>query len=108
MNNDVFLFFRESYLQWIALIFAISLLIWGALRIRAHFLEESDAAMDNHLLLNKFRDLKSEGELSEEEYRKLKSRIDLQVEPVEEARRESADGSPRNDTSSSTANSKNG
>jgi hypothetical protein len=105
MDKDVFQFFRESYLQWIALVFAISLLIWGALRIRAHFLEESDEAMDNHLLLNKFRDLKSEGELSDEEYRKLKSRINLQDHPVEEARRESADGSSRNDTSSSTNNS---
>jgi hypothetical protein len=105
MDNQLIKFFQESYLQWIALIFAISLLIWGALRIRAHFLEESDAAIDNHLLLNKFRDLKSEGELTEEEYRKLKSRINLQDEPVEEARRESADGSPRNDASSSTTNS---
>ena len=70
-------FLRETYLQWIALIFAISLLIWGAVRIRTYFLEESDTTDDNHLLLNQFRDLQTQGELTDEEYRKLKSRMNL-------------------------------
>ena len=98
MSNDLTRFIHASYLQWIALVFAISLLIWGALRIRAHFLEESDAAIDNHLLLNKFRDLKSEGELTDEEYRKLKSRINSQEEPAAKGRRESDEGSAGKDS----------
>lgn len=97
MDISLVEFLRETYLQWIGLIFAISLLIWGAVRIRAYFLEESDAADDNHLLLNKFRDLKSEGELSDEEYRKLKSRINLQDEPVEKGLPEPDNGSTGED-----------
>ncbi len=60
------------------MIFAISLLVWGAMRIRAYFLEESDTTDDNHKLLNQLREMKTEGELAEEEYRKLKSRINLE------------------------------
>ncbi len=76
-------FIRETYLQWIALVFAISFLIWGAMRIRAYFLEESDTTNDNHLLLHQFRELQTQGEVSEEEYRKLKSRV--KFEPSKEA-----------------------
>lgn len=80
MNLRLLDFFKETYLQWIALIFAISFLIWGAMRIRAYFLEESDTTDDNHRLLNQFRDLQTQGDLTDEEYRKLKSRINLQSE----------------------------
>ena len=75
MNSEILRFFNESYLQWIALIFAISLMIWGAMRIRAYFLEESNTIDDNYRLLNELRDLKTQGQLPEEEYRKVKSRI---------------------------------
>lgn len=75
MSNEILDFFKETYLQWIGLGIAISLLIWGALRIRAHFRDESDASGDNHLLLSQFRELRSKGELSEEEFRKLKSQV---------------------------------
>ena len=78
MNTNLITFFKESYLQWIALIFAISLLIWGAMRIRAYFLEESDTTDDNHKLLKQLREMKTEGEIADEEYRKLKSRINLE------------------------------
>jgi len=55
-------------------------MIWLALRIRAYFLEESDTTDDNYRLLNQLRDLKTQGELPEEEYRKLKSRINIESE----------------------------
>jgi len=77
MNFELLDFCKATYLQWIALIFAISLLIWGTVRIRAYFLEESDTTDDNHRLLNQFRDLQTQGELTDEEYRKLKSRMNL-------------------------------
>jgi hypothetical protein len=78
MNFNLISFLRESYLQWITLIFAISLLIWGALRIRAYFLEESDTTDDNYQLLKQLREMKTQGELQDTEYRKLKSRINLE------------------------------
>jgi hypothetical protein len=78
MRNELFDFFQESYLQWIGLGIAISFLIWGALRIRAHFRDESDESIDNHLLLQQFRELRSQGDLSEEEFRKLKSQINAE------------------------------
>jgi hypothetical protein len=86
MQNDLLDFFKESYLQWIGLGIAISLLIWGALRIRAHFRDESDASGDNHLLLKQFRELQLQGELSEEEFRKLKSRVVVEDESSQDVR----------------------
>ncbi len=73
MNFNFITFLQQSYLQWIALIFAISLLIWGALRIRAYFLEESDTTDDNYQLLKQLREMKTQGDLADEEYRKLKN-----------------------------------
>lgn len=52
---------------------AIGILIWGVMRIRAHFLEETDEGGECELLLLELRELKQKGELTEEEFRKLKS-----------------------------------
>lgn len=70
-------FVKQTYLQWIGLGIAISVLIWVAVRIRAYFRDEADEADDKHRLLQQFRELHTEGELTEEEYRKLKSRLRL-------------------------------
>lgn len=94
MQGKISQFLEETYLQWIGIGFAISLLIWVAMRIRAHFRDESDDATDNHLLLNQFRDLYREGDLTDEEYRKLKSRISTSDDATEENRSSGSEGPP--------------
>jgi hypothetical protein len=54
---------------------ALTVLIWGGLRIRAWFHEESGPAESMHEMLVQYRELQREGKLSEEEYRSIKRRL---------------------------------
>jgi len=65
----------ESLPSLIGLAVAITLLVWAIVRIRTYFREEADAAGTDEFLLSNLRELKQKGDLSEEEFRKLKSQF---------------------------------
>ena len=71
----VWQFFDRSILQWILLILSISVLIWLMFRVRSWFREDEDRAAENHEMLLQFRDLRRQGDLSEAEYRSIKSQL---------------------------------
>lgn len=50
-------------------------LIWGTLRLRTWFREDSEPDVCDHELLSRLGELHREGELSEEEYRLIKGRL---------------------------------
>ena len=61
---------------WVAVTaVALTVLIWGGLRIRAWFHEQTGPAEPLHEMLVQYRELQREGKLTEEEYRSIKRRL---------------------------------
>lgn len=75
MQNSFSDFLNESWVEWLGLAVAIGFLIWVSLRIRSYFLEDTDTEDECDFLLSQARELRQQGDLSEEEFRKLKNRI---------------------------------
>ena len=61
---------------------AIGVLVWLILRIRSWFLESEDSDEPLEEMLTQFRQLKREGELTEEEYRLISQRLSGQPVPT--------------------------
>ncbi len=61
---------------------AIVVLVWLILRIRSWFFESEDSDEPLEEMLTQFRQLKREGELTEEEYRLISQRLSGQPAPV--------------------------
>lgn len=70
----------------VALIVALSVLIWGIFRIRSWYREDDDPDALHQEMLWQIRDLQRQGDLSEQEYRSIKSQIQNRMDPT--------DGSP--------------
>lgn len=66
---------NRSAWELFGLILAILLMTWLVLQIRAWFTGGDDPAESDHQLLASIRDLKRQGDLTEEEYRSIKSRL---------------------------------
>ncbi|MBL8850982.1 MAG: hypothetical protein JNG89_14985 [Planctomycetaceae bacterium] len=67
--------FRESAWTWIGLIFAIVVLAWIIVRVRAVFHSDDDPAENANQILSEIREMYEEGKLSEEEFRSIKGRL---------------------------------
>ena len=63
-------------LGWLfGLVFALALLFWLIFQIRAWFSGDDDPADGDHELLASIRELQREGDLTDDEYRSIKSRL---------------------------------
>jgi hypothetical protein len=76
---------HETTYGWIGLILLITLLVWSIFRIRSWFREDEDPAALDHEMLSRFGELHREGDLSEEEYRLIRSRL---VERIDRSNKE--------------------
>lgn len=54
---------------------SLAILIWICLQIRSRFRESDDLAESTHEMLTQYRELHDRGELSDEEFRLIKSRL---------------------------------
>jgi uncharacterized membrane protein len=70
----------ESLAVWIGLIFAIVLLAWIISRVRAWYRDDDDPAGSTQQMLSEIREMYVEGELSEEEFRSIKGRLNSRTE----------------------------
>ena len=61
----------------LALVVAASL--WGIVKIRSWFRERDDPAASANQMLSQYREMHQRGDLSEEEYRLIKSRLTHQL-----------------------------
>lgn len=66
---------HESTWTWIGLAFAIVVLVWLVVRIRAWIREDADPAEDAQQMLSEIREMYREGDVSQEEYRSIKRRL---------------------------------
>lgn len=66
---------QATLLEWLILLVAVTLLLWGIVRIRVWFREDEDPAARPHEMLAQFRELQRQGDLTEEEFRLIKGRI---------------------------------
>lgn len=67
---------RLNVYKWTGLsLFAIGLLVWAVLRIRSWFFESDESDVPTEEMISQFRQLKREGELSEEEFRFISQRL---------------------------------
>ena len=70
-------FFDRLYVyMWTGIaLFSIGLLIWAILQMRSWFFESDESDVPNDEMMLQFRQLKREGELSEEEFRLISQRL---------------------------------
>jgi hypothetical protein len=66
---------HKSAWEWIGLIFAIVVLAWIVVRVRALFHSDDDPAENANQMLSEIREMYDEGKLSEEEFRSIKGRL---------------------------------
>lgn len=72
---DFSAFFRESW-PWLAgLLVAVVALVWLVGWLRSRLVDNSDTAASGGDLLKEYRELHQQGELSEEEFRFIRSRL---------------------------------
>jgi len=68
-----------SFWVGVGLVFAIVVLVWVAFRVRAWYREDDDPAENARQMLSELQELYQEGDLSEEEFRSIKSRLARQA-----------------------------
>lgn len=66
---------NASLVEWILLLLALSVLFWVIIRIKSWFREHEDVDEANREMLLQFRDLRRQGELTDEEYRSIKGQL---------------------------------
>ncbi len=66
---------KWSAVELILLVLSVSILFWLIIRVRSWFREDDDVDEMNHEMLLQFRDLRRQGELSDEEYRSIKGQL---------------------------------
>lgn len=66
---------RESAGTWIGLVFAIVVLAWIVVRVRAMYYDDDDPDNDADQMLSEIREMYEEGKLSEQEFRSIKGRL---------------------------------
>jgi hypothetical protein len=67
---------RLRVYMWIGIsLFCIGLLIWASLRIRSWFFDSDESEVPAEEMITQFRQLKRQGELSEEEFRLISQRL---------------------------------
>lgn len=74
---DVFGQFQEMIFSWkfLAALAGVTFIVWLFFKFRAWFREGDDRTANKLEMLTQFQDLHQQGELSEDEYRLIKSRL---------------------------------
>lgn len=77
LNWDLFNRYKTAMtpMTLLGVVIAVSVAAWMILRIRARFREDAGRADDKLELLSQFRELRQQGELTEDEFRLIKSRL---------------------------------
>ena len=65
----------KEWLQFVGALAGIIVLVWLIVRMRLWFREDEGPAADVNEMLLQFRDLHRQGDLSDEEFRSIKSRL---------------------------------
>lgn len=68
-------FLQTAVIPLAALAVTLAVFAWIVLQIRARYRESDDPAESAHEMLTQYRELHERGELSEEEFRLIKSRL---------------------------------
>lgn len=76
---------HQSAPTWIGLIFAIVVLAWIIVRVRASYYGDDDPDEDANQMLSEIREMYEEGKLSEEEFRSIKGRLNTRKDPSSSA-----------------------
>jgi hypothetical protein len=79
---DLMEFLHSSWPWLLGLLVALGLLAWAIQWLRSRLFENSDAATSGGHLLDEYREMVRRGELSEEEYRFIKSRVGGRPSPA--------------------------
>jgi uncharacterized membrane protein len=79
--NSIGDFIDQSLWAGIGLVVALLVLAWLVYRLRAWYGDDADSTDGNHELLTHLRDLRREGEVSEEEFRSIKGRLTERMDP---------------------------
>lgn len=74
-------FIDQSIWAGIGLVVALLVLAWVVYRLRTWYGDDADRTDGNHELLTHLRDLRREGEVSEEEFRSIKGRLTERMDP---------------------------
>lgn len=74
-------FLQDSSWGVIGLVVALGVAAWLIYRLRTWYGEDADRAEGDQELLAHLRDLKREGDVSEEEFRSIKGRLTERMEP---------------------------
>ncbi len=77
--TSVWDFLGESIFAWIGLCVALLILAGVVYRLRSWWREDAGRAADSNELLTQFRELRREGDLTEEEFRSIRSRLAANV-----------------------------
>ncbi|MFN0052745.1 MAG: hypothetical protein ACKV0T_11175 [Planctomycetales bacterium] len=85
-NHDAL--FRQALLPLLSVAGAIGLLLVAIHWIRGWLRDNDDPAMCDHELLSEYRELKEQGELTDEEYRIISCRIAPRTGPAPAAEKE--------------------
>jgi hypothetical protein len=79
--TSVWDFLGESVFAWIGLCLALLILAGVVYWLRSWWREDAGRAVDSNDLLTQFRELHREGDLTEEEFRSIKSRLTAPAPP---------------------------
>lgn len=79
--TDVWDFLGASVFAWIGLCVALLFLAGVVYWLRSWWREDSGREADSNELLTQFRELHREGDLTDEEFRSIKSRLATEVSP---------------------------
>jgi uncharacterized membrane protein len=74
-NSLLWKLLNRSAWELFGLGLAILVLVWLILQLRAWMTADDDPAEGDHELLSSIRELKREGDLTDDEYRSIKSRL---------------------------------
>ena len=74
-NSPLWDILNASLVEWIVLVVSVVVLVWLIVRIRTRFREDEDLTACDHEMLLQFRDLRRQGDLTEEEFRSIKNRL---------------------------------
>ncbi len=72
---------QSAGLPTAAMVVTLAVLVWIVLQIRAWYRESDDPAESTHEMLTQYREMHERGELSEEEFRLIKSRLANTLHP---------------------------
>jgi len=77
---EVWEFVKKSSVEWFLLFVSISFAAWLIFRIKAWYCEDEDHAAETHEMIEHITELQREGDLSPEEFRKIKGRLKIRNE----------------------------